>query len=143
MKEIETLCRNLKIANAEEIVVEVDDDTSSLDQSLNKKVVGRFLMSKPVNLKSMANAFTSICKTHKGFKASKCDRGLFMIEFQSERDKCRVLEEGPWYYDRHLVILTDVIGYDDVAEINMNPSPFWVQIRGIPLSCRNKAMVSK
>ncbi|WCJ28631.1 hypothetical protein M5689_010316 [Euphorbia peplus] len=139
--EIENMCKSLTLNDEEEVVVEIDEDQQTPDESLRWKVITRLMSTEPVNLRFMENVFTSIWKANKGFKATKCDHGNFMIEFESERDKVRVLDDGPWYYDRHLIILADLMDIDDISEIDLNLCPFWVQINNLPLSCKNKETI--
>lgn len=44
---------------------------------------------------------------------------LFLVEFEDSRDKDRVLMEGPWTFDKHLVLLEEVDGRLQVQHIKL------------------------
>ena len=65
---------------------------------------------------------------------------LFLVEFEDERDKRRVLEMSPWHYEKQLVLLQEFKGEQDLKDIVLKWSPFWVQKYNLPLKSRIREM---
>jgi hypothetical protein len=60
---------------------------------------------------------------------------MYLIEFEKEWDKIRILEGRPWTFDGHLVSLVD---YDDVippSDLEFKRATFWVRMFRLPLAC--------
>ena len=63
---------------------------------------------------------------------------MFMVEFEDEKDKKKVLEMCPWSYDKQLILLQEFKGEQVPKEISLRWSPFWIQIHNLPLKCRTR-----
>lgn len=63
---------------------------------------------------------------------------LTLIEFEDRRDKDRVIREGPWSFDKHLVLLQEVDGSQQVHQIKLTEALFWVRLHDLPLIARNE-----
>ncbi|GAU49029.1 hypothetical protein TSUD_406820 [Trifolium subterraneum] len=59
------------------------------------------------------------------------------------RDTESVLKNGPWSFDRNLLILERVSGEEQPADLEMNHVSFWVRIYELPLKLRTDAMAKK
>jgi hypothetical protein len=73
------------------------------------------------------------------FKNIGCN--LFLIEFENEWDKIRIMEGRPWTFDGNLVSLADLdnptlrIGFQKGIIAS-----FWVCMFNLPLACMSKEM---
>lgn len=65
---------------------------------------------------------------------------IFLIEFENEWDKTRIMEGRPWMFDGHLISLADFDGLTPVAELEFEKAAFWVRMYNLPLACMSKAM---
>lgn len=50
---------------------------------------------------------------------------LFLAEFEDIRDKERVKREGPWAFDKQLVLTKEVDGLEQIENISFSEAYFW------------------
>ncbi|KAF5464435.1 hypothetical protein F2P56_014510 [Juglans regia] len=62
----------------------------------------------------------------------------FLVEFQREQDKNKVLLGRPWTFDRYLICMEDVDWTTPPLEIPFSYEFFWVQVHNMPLVSMNK-----
>lgn len=60
-----------------------------------------------------------------------------MAEFNDQSDKNRVIKDGPWHFDKSLILVKEFEGQQHVTTIDMNESSFWVRIFDLPLIACN------
>jgi hypothetical protein len=63
---------------------------------------------------------------------------LFLLEFEKEWDKSRVLEGRPWLFEKDLFSVEDFDGLCSVSEIAFEQAEFWVRMSNLPLACMGK-----
>jgi hypothetical protein len=65
---------------------------------------------------------------------------LFLIEFQHEWDKVRIMEGRPWKFDRDLFSMADFDGRTPPSELEFEKVPFWVRMYDMRLACMSREM---
>jgi hypothetical protein len=60
---------------------------------------------------------------------------LFLIDFQHEWDKSRIMEGRPWTFDGHLVSLLEFDGITPPSQLNFEKAAFWIRMYELPLAC--------
>ncbi|KAF5464529.1 hypothetical protein F2P56_014601 [Juglans regia] len=73
-----------------------------------------------------------------GVKFRDLDSTLMLAEFESIKDKEKVLRGGPWSFDNHLVLMAEVDGRSQVHQIKLTTAAFWVRIHDLPLMARTE-----
>jgi hypothetical protein len=63
---------------------------------------------------------------------------LFLIDFEHEWDKSRIMEGRPWTFDGHLVSLLDFDGITPPSQLNFEKAAFWIRMYELPLACMGK-----
>lgn len=63
---------------------------------------------------------------------------LFLIDFEHEWDKSRIMEGRPRTFDGHLVSLVDFDGITPPAQLDFEKEAFWVRMYSLPLACMGK-----
>lgn len=64
--------------------------------------------------------------------------GLMMVEFEYPNDKFRVMQDGPWHFDKALLLMKDFDGKRQVKDIHLKKALFWVRIHDLPLMARSE-----
>ena len=77
-------------------------------------------------------------KPNKRIQISLIEEEMYLVEFDDERDKRRVMEMSPWHYEKQLVLLQNFEGDKDPKDIIFQWSPFWVQMYNLPLKHRTR-----
>ena len=101
MDEIMNRCAGLRLSVKEEIEIEVLPPTRE-DQPI---LVGKFYTKRWVNLESVAKVLKIAWKTKANFKVSDLGENKAPFLFQTMDDLDKVLQLGPWSYDKYLLIL--------------------------------------
>lgn len=74
---------------------------------------------------------------------SQREAGLYAFRFQSQADKQKVLDGGPWLFSRHLVILKPLTSNTPFHCYDFSTCAFWVQVLGLPLEWCTEAMITR
>ncbi|XP_050217876.1 uncharacterized protein LOC126668737 [Mercurialis annua] len=143
--ELENLWRKFSLTDEEQDIVELGEHgTGGVHAEKFKRcIVGRLLPGKPINVKALHSAMTGAWKINGNFDISDIGKGVFVCEFKNHRDKVKVLREAPWHYDRQLVILSEVQGDEQLSEVKLNESPFWIRLCNVPLNCRDSESITR
>ncbi|XP_065856963.1 uncharacterized protein [Euphorbia lathyris] len=132
-----TLMGKVKLTDNEESVLDLESE-SNLSEVKDTKpsLIDRVLSSKPLNIRGMGQAFLGAWRI-KAFQLKEMGNGLFLCEFDSRRNKDKVLNDGPWHFERQLVVFRDMNGIDQLSEANLDCCDFWVRILDLPLNRRD------
>lgn len=68
---------------------------------------------------------------------------MFLFRSVSKRDLEGVLRNGPWNFDRNMLVLVHVSGEEQPSDLNMHFGVFLVRIYDLPLMLRSEAMARK
>jgi hypothetical protein len=60
---------------------------------------------------------------------------MFLMEFEDEGDKSRVLKGRPWIFEENLFSVENFDGLSTFSEINFEQAEFWVRMSNLPLAC--------
>lgn len=141
MEEIVDLWKELVLTGDEDTVVPVADDCPFLSlETVDLCVVGRLLLSKKINVEAFHSVMKSIWHVHQGTQIRSAGENLFVIQFHSRADKCRVLNSGPWSFDKGLLVLVAPGASDQLSDLCFTKVSFWVQIHNVPFKCLNRDM---
>lgn len=96
-------------------------------------LVARFLTRKPINTEAVSRTFRPLWRAEKGFVVKDLGDNKASITFQDDVELERVISNGPWSYDKFLVVLQRVEDDTPLTAMNLNLAVFWVQIHRLPL----------
>ncbi|XP_019176759.1 PREDICTED: uncharacterized protein LOC109172055 [Ipomoea nil] len=68
---------------------------------------------------------------------------LFLFQFPHLRDLHRVIEDGPWSFENHLLICEQVPPNVRPEEVELESIPFWIQIHGLPAMYASPEFISQ
>lgn len=63
------------------------------------------------------------------------DDNIFLIDFEHQSDKARVLKGRPWLFDDNVFAVEDFDGVTPPAMIDFEKVAFWVRMFNLPLAC--------
>lgn len=63
---------------------------------------------------------------------------LFLIGFEHDWDKARVMEGHLWTFNGHLVSLANFDGFTPPTQMDFDKVAFWVRIFNLPLACMSQ-----
>ena len=138
-EELEVLWQKLRVTEEEERSVSLGRDCTKAAKERGKNcLVMKVLSRRGVMLDALRKNFRMLWKPNKSMGISVIGDEMFLVEFEDDRDKRRVLEMRPWHYEKQLVLLQEFDGKRDPKDIVLRWSPFWVQIYNLPLNHRTR-----
>ena len=138
-EELEVLWQKLRVTEEEEESVSLGRDCTKAAQERAKNcLVMKVLSRKGVMLGALRKNFKMLWKLNKSMRILVVEDEMFLVEFDDDQDKRRVLEMSLWHYEKQLVLLQEFDGERDPKDIVLRWSPFWVQIYNLPLKHRTR-----
>lgn len=95
-------------------------------------------MKRRVNLELVARVLKIAWKTKANFEVSDLGENRALFLFQTMDDLDRVLQLGPWSYDKYLIILHKLQAGNSTQKACLERVSFWVQIHGLPTMTQTK-----
>ncbi|GAV75574.1 DUF4283 domain-containing protein, partial [Cephalotus follicularis] len=97
--------------------------------------------SKSFNMEVLNNIMKSLWKPKFGLRIRDIGNNLFLFQFNNEQDRMKVLELGPWWFDRHILLLDKVDVETHPSSISLHKASFCVRVYGVPFLCLSDTVV--
>ena len=81
---------------------------------------GKLMTTKQFNARAMKMVLKNIWKPEKGVVIKDLDSNLFSFQFFSQVDQDYVFYEGPWSFDGSILLLKQVTGSEQIADITFD-----------------------
>ena len=138
-EELESLWLKLTVTDEEEVSVKLGKDcTRATNEWGNNCLVMKVLSRRGIMLDALRKNLRMLWKPNKSIQISLIDEEMYLVEFDDEKDKRRVMDMSPWHYEKQLVLLQCFDGDKDPKDILFQWSPFWVQMYNLPLKHRTR-----
>ncbi|OMP10820.1 hypothetical protein COLO4_04241 [Corchorus olitorius] len=125
------------VGDLDVLELSTDDDVSI--QVKNHSIVGKVASDKVVKVGPLRAIVAKAWPAREIVEIHELEVNTFLFVFKDERDKLKVLKQGPWsVMDCHLV-LKEWPKEATLEEIDFTSSKIWVQVHGLPLSYLTKA----
>ncbi|KAG5521220.1 hypothetical protein RHGRI_033692 [Rhododendron griersonianum] len=95
--------------------------------------MGKILTQKGINLGGLKASMDLAWGYPKGLKVMEIGGGIFQFVFGKEMDLFKVIAGGPWLFNNQLIVLKRWEEGIKPDQINFSYSPFWIQLRALPL----------
>ncbi|WCJ27078.1 hypothetical protein M5689_008853 [Euphorbia peplus] len=144
--KIVEMCKKLSLSEQEKDITEVEEleaECKNIPNPRRYAVLCRLLTRKPLNLRVLHGALSGMWKIVDDFKLEETGKGTFMCIFHTLRDKAWVMQNGPWQFDRQLILMYEIQGFEQPSEIEINHCWFWVRIYDLPLDRRDECSIYK
>ncbi|KAK4422676.1 hypothetical protein Salat_1850100 [Sesamum alatum] len=112
------------------------DDTDSEGYYL----VGRILGRRSFNFEALKHTLTNSFNVIKGLEIRLIENGRLLFKFAHTLDRKRVIDGGPWSFEKNLLVLKAVEGDDDPVQTDLNWIDFSVHIHGLPIGRMSRNM---
>lgn len=86
---------------------------------------------------------TGAWKTREGLEVETVGKNMFLFKFECKKDRKWVLKNGPWFFDKQLLILEEPTAKLRTTEVELKNVAFWVRFINLPMGYRNKRAAEK
>ncbi|XP_042964587.1 uncharacterized protein LOC122298799 [Carya illinoinensis] len=121
---------------SEDVVIESENLEEVLPRG-EKCLFMQLFTGKYFNWEAFKGMMRKIWRTIMGVCFRDLSSTMFLVEFDDVSDKENVLREGPWTFDKHLVLFAEADGRLQVQQIKLETASFWVRLHDLPIMARN------
>ncbi|KAL5750567.1 hypothetical protein ACOSP7_025170 [Xanthoceras sorbifolium] len=140
-EEIARRWAKLSLSDDDGLIAKVDEGLKAEGiRRLSLSLIGKLVSNREVNMEAFRNTIASIWRTKSEVEVESIGVNLFVFRFGCSWDRKRVLEGGPWSFDKNLLVLKEAVSIGRISEIDFSLAPFWIQIYNLPLACMNRNM---
>ncbi|MBA0548731.1 hypothetical protein Golob_019813 [Gossypium lobatum] len=122
---------NLNIMDEEEDPLVVVGDDISVDPEYRLCLVGRVLTNSIVNFPSLKNTLADLWHPLRGVSIMEIEDKRIFFRFYSEIDLKRVMDDMPWFFNRHLIVFHRLIRGEDPSIVLLWTTVFWVRTNNL------------
>ena len=101
-------------------------------EEFSLSLIGRFLTSKPINIRVAKNLLRAMWKLGSDLKIVEVGDGLLQFKFTLESQLMWVWNNSPWCFDNHLLALRRWEKGMTVRSVTFTHQPCWIQVWGLP-----------
>ena len=98
-------------------------------------VVGKLLVDRTVGKDIVKTPLIHAWQPTSRVSFKTLGPNLYLIDFDHEWDKARIMEGRSWTFDGHLVSLLDFDGITPLSQLNFEKAAFWIRMFQLPLAC--------
>ncbi|XP_050259710.1 uncharacterized protein LOC126704737 [Quercus robur] len=121
----------------EVITVRADNREKTLEDC-SLSLVGRFHTTKNINFRAAKNLLRTVWKMGKDMTITEVGDGLFQFKFAMESQLKWVLNNGPWSFENHILLLRRWEKGMTAFSVSFETLPIWVQVWGLPFDLINE-----
>ena len=96
-------------------------------------IAAKFLNKQAINMEVIAKTFTLLWRARDGFKMQSFGEHKILFTFEKKEDVERILDNKPWSFDKHLVVMNRYENVSSLQDIKFEKTKIWVQIHGISI----------
>ncbi|XP_059436731.1 uncharacterized protein LOC132169771 [Corylus avellana] len=140
-EELTTLWGKLTLMEEEDVRLGISENgIAPLVDRGNACVVGKLLADRTVGKEIVKTPLLRAWQPTGRVSFKTLGPNLFLIDFEHEWDKSRIMEGRPWTFDGHLVSLLDFDGITPPSQLHFEKAAFWIRMYNLPLACMGKAI---
>lgn len=113
-----------------------EDDGEDEEARIELGLVGKIWTKRSINATAFMNTIKKAWQLTHGLDISSIGENTYVFQFHHWRDKLRVIEEKPWHFDRHAILLSDITGDIKPSEMELFELPMWVRVYNLPFKGR-------
>ncbi|XP_057452079.1 uncharacterized protein LOC130743875 [Lotus japonicus] len=103
-------------------------------------LLGKVLTSSRVSFGPFRSVMQTLWSSRNCLEIRHVGSNLFSFRFKKTKDRDLVLKSGPWFFNRHMVVLNKYDVSINPGQVPMSQVPFWVQVHGLPFTYRTETV---
>ncbi|KAL2938370.1 hypothetical protein RDABS01_021819 [Bienertia sinuspersici] len=114
----------------------VEDGVEEEEASMALGVVGRLWTTRNINANALISTMKRLWNPKHGMEANCIGDKLF--QFHHWKDKAFAMDNQPWHFDHHVLVMDDVKGNSTPSDMPLFFVPFWIRVYELPFKGRQK-----
>ncbi|XP_058727051.1 uncharacterized protein LOC131598472 [Vicia villosa] len=135
--------KEFELSKEEEEGITAEVEEACEDEVFHRTLAARLWTDSPFNSRAFTSTMLGAWKLKNPVEVQELSKNLFLFRFATKRDLEEVLKNGPWSFDRNIMVLARVSGEEQPTELNMQYGSFWVRVYELPLMLRSEVMAKK
>ncbi|CAN0921075.1 hypothetical protein LINGRAHAP2_LOCUS32412 [Linum grandiflorum] len=100
--------------------------------SIDLCIVGTFLTTREVNFPTMCQVLSKARRPGRGVEINELEGRLFLFRCNHIIDVRRIIDDGPWSFDGHLLLTHELQQGETPSQVALNTVAFWIQVHNLP-----------
>ncbi|XBI48430.1 hypothetical protein VPH35_112174 [Triticum aestivum] len=138
MEGVGKMMSRLKLSEEERKGVRIRAGAREKGKNTEARAIGKVLSEKPVHQDAISLTLGRIWCPIRGTDCKEVGNNLFLFTFKQESGKRKALEDGPWMFDKDLVVVEDYDPGKRLEDYEFNNIPIWVRVYNLPLGMMNE-----
>ena len=138
MDELANHCKGLSLSDREGPTFDLEEEMATLEFI----IAAKFFTRRALNMEAIASTFQPLWRSKNGFKVKNMGNHIVLFIFDNKREVETILENKPWSFDKHLMVLQSYDKDTPVEELKFNYTSFWVQVHDIPVRFMNQKVAA-
>lgn len=109
----------------------------------NLCLLGRLWTDSTFNAGALQATIKQIWRVKDGVEIRIIGDNLFSCQFFTWRDKERVIQGEPWWFDKTILVLCEMKVNEQPSSLRPHNTPFWVRVCDVPFNLRSEAVVKQ
>ncbi|KAL5544464.1 hypothetical protein UlMin_008248 [Ulmus minor] len=146
MDDILAKAATLSCGDEDEDILELEEDTKSLESLATTAVLGRLLTRRVFSVSHMKELLGRVWRTIKGWSLQELDAGLYVIRFEKKQHLDLVMRYRTWMLSGPSGALLALFNWPPSGiwdKVDTSLVPIWVQVHGLPLMFMTQANATK
>jgi hypothetical protein len=139
MEEITSLCNKMSLTAKEDLRVDL-----SGEQGVTGRVLAAmFLTKRIINIEAVMRTLRPLWRAKGGLKGRNMGNSREIFLFVNTVEMEWVIANGPWSFDKFLILLKRVDDDSSFSKVVFNSCAFWVQFHDLPPCHMSTAVCGK
>ncbi|MCI19443.1 hypothetical protein A2U01_0040599, partial [Trifolium medium] len=135
--------KDIEIPDDEIVGVTEDDEEQVEEEVYGRSLAGKLWTDNAYNVRAFKQTIVEFWRLKNPVETQELGKNLYLFRFSSKRDLENVLKNGPWSFDRNILVLKRITGSEQPSEMDLNSMSFWARIYDLPLKLRSESMAKK
>ncbi|KAL0009244.1 hypothetical protein SO802_010746 [Lithocarpus litseifolius] len=134
MDELTNHCNGLSLSDREGPTFDLEEEMAMPEFI----IAAKFFTRRALNMEAIASTFQPLWRSKNGFKVKNMGNHIVLFIFDNKLEVENILENEPWSFDKHLMVLQRYDKDTLVEDLQFNQTSFCVQVHGIPVRFMNQ-----
>jgi hypothetical protein len=135
--------KDIEISADEIVGVTAEDEEDVEEEYYGRSLAGKLWTVNAYNVRAFKQTIVDFWRLKNPVETQELGKNLYLFRFSTKRDLENVLKNGPWSFDRNILVLRRITGSEQPSEMEMNSISFWARIYDLPLKLRSESMAKK